>query len=103
MLKITFILSLLVSFSALAVSHSRIDTLGMSKVGNIVALEEYGYKPDEHVYFVSIKFLDVWKKEYVGSSINVKLPAHPGIRLIEARKKARQLATGEMQKHKISG
>ncbi len=103
MLKITFVFTLLLSFSAFGSSHSRIDTLGMSKAGNIVALEEYGYQADEHAYFVSIKFLDVWKKEYVGSTINVKLPAHPGIRLIEARKKARQMATGQLQKHNISG
>lgn len=104
MLKITFVfLSLLNVSLAFGRTHSRIDTLGMSKAGHIVALEEYGYKADADAYYVSIKFLNVWTKEYVGSSINVELPAHKGIRLIEARKKARDLAQQDLQKFKISG
>lgn len=104
MLKITFVLLALLNVSlAFGRSHSRIDTLGMSKAGHIVALEEYGYKADADAYYVSIKFLNVWTKEYVGSSINIELPAYKGIRLIEARKKARDMAQQDLQKFKISG
>jgi predicted secreted protein len=104
MLKIIFVLLALLNVSlAFGGSHSRIDTLGISKAGHIVALEEYGYKADADAYYVSIKFLNVWTKEYVGSSINLELPAYKGIRLIEARKKARDMAQADLIKYKISG
>jgi predicted secreted protein len=103
MLKISLILIALLNISlAFGRSHSRIDALGMSKAGHIVALEEYGYKADTDAYYVSIKFLNVWTKEYVGSSINLELPAYKGIRLVEARKKARDLAQSDLEKYKIS-
>jgi predicted secreted protein len=103
--KITFVFMILALNLSIAFgsSHSRIDTLGMSKAGHIVALEEYGYKADADAYYVSIKFLNVWTKEYVGSSINVELPARRGMKLIEARKKARDLASKDLEKYKISG
>ena len=88
---------------AWSASHSRIDTLGTSKAGHIVALEEYGYKADVDSYYVSIKFLNVWTNQYIGTHINVELPARRGVELIEARKKARDLASKDLAKYKISG
>lgn len=80
-----------------------IDTLGSSPKGQFVALEEYGYKSQNHSYFVKIKIMNVWKKEYVGKSIEVELPAHRPHFLKKARSEARILATDELKKFDIRG
>ena len=80
-----------------------IDTLGSSKAGQFVALEEYGYKSQTHTYYVSIKVMNVWTKEYVGKKIDVELPAHRPTYLKMAREKAKILASDELAKFKISG
>lgn len=103
MIKIIFIFTMLVSQIALASEHAKLDTLGVSKAGHIVALEEYGYKAANHAYYVNITFLNVWTKEYVGSPVKVELPAIRKSQLSEARKKARAMAAGSLQKYKISG
>lgn len=101
--KILFICFLLLSVCAFGSEHSKMDTLGVSSAGHIVALEEYGYTQSKHTYYVNIKFLNVWTKEYVGTPINVEMPAIRKNQLMEARKKARELASGDLQKYKISG
>ena len=83
--------------------HNKIDTLGMSKAGQFVALEEYGYKANTHSYFVTIKIINVWTKEYVGSTVVVVEPAHRPVNLIMARAKAKKLASADLQRFKISG
>lgn len=80
-----------------------IDTLGSSPAGQFVALEEYGYKSQTHTYYVSIKVLNVWTKEYVGEKIDVELPAHRPHYLVKAREKAKVLAEEELKRFKISG
>lgn len=102
--KITFILFLVIAATqAFANEHNKIDTLGMSKAGQFVALEEYGYKPNTHSYFVTIKIINVWTKEYVGSTVEVEAPARRPIDLIQAREKAKKLASDDMKRYKISG
>ena len=103
MLQIAFVgLSLLFSLS-FASEHQRIDTLGVSKKGQFVALEEYGYVPTRHSYYVTIKIMNVWKKEYVGSSIQVEVPAKKRQQLDQARQRAKELARTELEKFNISG
>ncbi|MFP5387340.1 MAG: hypothetical protein ACLGHN_14780 [Bacteriovoracia bacterium] len=89
--------------SAWASEHQMIDTLGVSPKGQYVALEEYGYKSLNHSYYVRIKVMNVWKKEYVGNTIEVELPAHRPTFLKKAREKAKILAQEELNRFHISG
>ncbi len=97
------ILMFIITFSSLGFTseHQVIDTLGASKKGQFVALEEYGYKSQNHSYYVRIKVMNVWKKEYVGNTIEVELPAHRPGYLDKARSKAKILAQEELQKFDI--
>ena len=99
--KITFVLFLGIATQAFGNQHNKIDTLGMSKAGQFVALEEYGYKANTHTYFVTIKILNVWTKEYVGSTVEVEEPALSPVNLNQAREKAKKLASDDMNKFKI--
>ncbi|HXH76012.1 MAG TPA: hypothetical protein VNJ08_13665 [Bacteriovoracaceae bacterium] len=83
--------------------HQVIDTLGTSPKGQYVALEEYGYKADNHSYYVTIKIINVWSKEYVGTPIQVELPAFRPYILLKAREKAKVLAQDELKRFQISG
>lgn len=78
-----------------------IDTLGSSPKGQFVALEEYGYQSHKHTYYVKIKVMNVWKKEFVGKFIEVEMPAHQPRFLQEARIKAKILAQEELKRFKI--
>ena len=89
--------------SAIASSHNKIDTLGYSKAGQFVALEEYGYKKNSHSYFVTIRIINVWTKEYVGKTVEVEEPALSPRKLIEARAKAKSLAADDLKRFKIPG
>lgn len=101
--KITFILFLLSATAAFGKQHNKIDTLGTSRAGMFVALEEYGYKPTTHSYFVTIKILNTYTREYVGSKIEVEEPALKPINLEKARERAKKLASDDLKKFKISG
>jgi predicted secreted protein len=104
MIKLSaLILLLTLSGFALASEHQMIDTLGVSGKGQFVALEEYGYKPHSHTYYVSIKVMNVWKKEYVGSPVEVELPAHRPNYLNKARSEARAKAQEQLTRFGISG
>lgn len=100
--KITFILFSLLSFSAFGKQHYKIDTLGKSKAGQYVALEEYSYKPTTQTYYVTIKILNVWTKKYVGKVVEVEEPALSPEKLVEAREKAKTLAQEDLKRFKIS-
>lgn len=91
------------AFSALSLAgeHNRIDTLGVSGKGQFVALEEYGYKEQGHSYYVTIKIINVWTKEYVGSQVEVQEPALRPERLKRARERARSLAADDLKKFNI--
>jgi predicted secreted protein len=95
----------LVAFSGLSFGseHQMIDTLGVSPKGQYVALEEYGYKSQNHTYYVKIKVINVWTKEYVGNSIDVELPAHRPNYLLKARARAKMLAHDVLKRFDISG
>lgn len=96
-----FLLFMLMAIPAFASEHQIIDTLGVSSKGQFVALEEYGYKSQNHSYYVRIKIMNVWKKEYVGKSIEVELPAHRPVYLEKARARAKFLAMEELKLYKI--
>jgi predicted secreted protein len=85
-----------------ASQHQMIDTLGSSAKGQFVALEEYGYEPQKHAYYVKIKIINVWKNVYVGEGFEVEAPAKSPIFLEKAREKARLLAQDELGKFGIS-
>lgn len=95
-----FLLSLPVAFAS---EHYVINTLGASKKGQFVALEEYGYHTERHTYFVTIRIMNVWTKEYVGRSFKVEIPAHRPIFLEKARHEARARADSELRRFNISG
>ncbi len=101
--KITFVLLLVLSFQAFGSQHNKIDLLGMSKAGQFVALEEYGYTASTHTYFVTVKILNVWTKEYVGSKVEVFEPAISSSKLSVARARARKMAARDLIRFKISG
>lgn len=94
-------LMLMTTAMAFAREHQMIDTLGSSKKGQFVALEEYGYRHEKHTYYVNIKVVNVWTKEYVGQTVSVELPAHRPSFLTEARAKAKFMAKDELQKFNI--
>lgn len=100
---LVFIMALLISGLALSAEHQMIDTLGASPKGQFVALEEYGYKSQNHTYYVVIKVMNVWKKEYVGSPVTVEVPAHRPNYLQKARSQAKALAQEQLLRFGISG
>lgn len=104
MMKLILLLFILinatVSFSR---EHQMFDTLGTSKKGQFVALEEYGYKSQTHSYFVKINVMNVWTEEYVGQSVEVEMPAHRPFVLDKARARAKELAQDILQKYDIKG
>jgi predicted secreted protein len=101
--KLLLVLIVFISGFAAASHHQVIDTLGRSPKGQYVALEEYGYKQDKHSYYVTIKIMNVWIKEYVGAPIQVEIPAHNPQFLNKAREKAKMLAQEELKRFQISG
>lgn len=86
---------------SLASEHQVINALGSSPKGQYIAVEEYGYHSQKHSYYVCIKILNVWTKEYEGSAISVELPAHRPTYLNKARSEARTLAQNLLLKFKI--
>lgn len=100
---IVFTVFVMLAISVKASEHQMIDTLGASPAGQFVALEEYGYESHDHSYYVRIKVMNVWKKQYVGKVIEVELPALRPVNLKKARQKARMLAQEELKKYQISG
>lgn len=103
LLKLLFINLFTLSVSAFAREHQMIDTLGVSPKGQFVALEVYGYKSHSHTYYVSVKIMNVWTKQYVGESIEVEMPAYRPTDLQKARTRAKFLAHDTLSKFKISG
>lgn len=103
LIKITFVLLLGITSQAFGNIHNKIDTLGTSKAGQFVALEEYGYRAHTHSYFVTIKIINVWTKEYVGSTIEVVEPALRPVNLNQARQRAKNLASENLRRFKILG
>jgi predicted secreted protein len=103
MAKILLFVLICLNSQAFGSEHQKIDTLGVSSKGQYVALEEYGYKADQHTYYVTIKFINVWKKEYVGSQIEVVSPAHRPDFLVKAREKAKILAHDQLKQFNING
>jgi predicted secreted protein len=101
--KILFIAMILISSHSFASQHQHIDTLGLSPKGQYVALEEYGYKSEVDKYYVVIKIMNVWKKEYVGTPIMVELAAEKPTFLAKAREKAKELAAEQLKEFNIRG
>lgn len=103
MIKLLILTALLmITAVAHASEHQMIDTLGVSSKGQFVALEEYGYKAQSHTYYVTIKVMNVWKKEYVGSRIEVEVPAHRPSYLNKARARARLMSLEHLRSYGIS-
>ncbi len=92
---------LLLGGQAWASNKQKFDVLGTSSKGQFVAVEEYGYRPGTHMYFVTIRVMNVWKKEYVGDSIQIELPATRPYILERARKEAKELAQNTFKRFQI--
>lgn len=103
MLRWTLFLTLVFSGVVSGAEHQMIDTLGVSKKGQFVALEEYGYRSQNHSYYVNIKVMNVWTKKYVGQTIQVELPAHRPHFLNKARARAKYLAVDVLKRFDIQG
>lgn len=103
LIPLALVLALFWGVQAFGSEHQVIDTLGASAKGQFVALEEYGYRRDRHIFYVTIKIINVWTNEYVSPGVNVEYPAYKTDHLIEARAKARFAAQDELLKYKISG
>jgi predicted secreted protein len=105
MTKILFVLILaFISLTqAFAREHNRIETLGVSKAGQFVALEEYAYEAASNNYVVTVRVINVWTQEYVGKMIKVVKKADRPAYLDLARAEARRLAQDDLIKFKISG
>lgn len=103
MVKCLLLFALTFTSLAMASEHQMIDTLGVSKKGQFVALEEYGYRSQNHSYYVNIKVMNVWTKKYVGQPVHVELPAHRPHYLDKARARAKFLASDLLKSFDISG
>jgi predicted secreted protein len=103
MKKLLALFILVTATLSFAREHQVIDTLGASKKGQYVALEEYGYEHRSHTYYVRISVINVWTSEYVGRSVDVALPARGPGELKKARSRARQLVQGELTRFGIRG
>ena len=101
-MKLLLLLSVFLLPNAFASSKQKIDVLGTSPKGQFVAVEEYGYRPGTHMYFVNIRVMNVWKKEYVGDKVQIELPATRPFVLKKARKEALELAQNTFKKYQIS-
>jgi predicted secreted protein len=93
-----FMIFMMVSTLSFGSEHQMIDTLGVSPKGQYVALEEYGYKSQNHSYYVKISVMNVWTKEFVGNAIHVELPALRPEYLSKARAEAK-LKSHDVLKH----
>jgi len=94
---------LLLSLNCFSSSREYVDTIGSSPKGQYVAFETYGFKPEEKKFYSSIKIMNVWKKQYVGSIIEAEMPAFTKDSLSKVRAKARTLALENLKKFQISG
>jgi predicted secreted protein len=101
-MKLLLILSLFLLPKAFSASKQKIDVLGSSPKGQFVAVEEYGYRPGTHMYFVNIRVMNVWKKEYVGDKVQIELPASRPFVLKKARKEAFEMAQNTFKKYNIN-
>jgi predicted secreted protein len=100
-MKFILLLGLFLLPHAFASSKQKIDVLGTSPKGQFVAVEEYGYRPGTHMYFVNIRVMNVWKKEYVGDKVQIELPATRPFVLKKARKEALEMAQNTFKKYQI--
>jgi hypothetical protein len=96
-----FLLILGLSPAVFSAEHQRIDTLGVSKKGQFVAVEEYSYAPSRQMFIVSIRILNVWTKKFVGESVNLEVPARRPHTLHSVRMKAKLMAQEELLKFNI--
>lgn len=95
------LLSLFLLPAAYSATPQKIDVLGTSPKGQFVAVEEYGYRQGTHMYYVTIRVMNVWKKEYVGDTVQIELPASRPYVLKKARSEARELAQNTFKKYQI--
>lgn len=102
-MKLYLILLFMISQTASAIVHHKVDSLGTSPKGQFIALEEYGYRPGKKSFFVEIKILNLWKKQFVGEVIRIETPAYSDKYLKESRIKAKKLAEGQLKEFGISG
>ena len=102
--KILFVLILAFTSltQAFAREHNRIETLGASKAGQFVALEEYAYQAATNTYIVTVRVMNVWTQEYVGNMVKVVRKADRPYFLDQARQEARRMAQEDLAKFKIS-
>jgi predicted secreted protein len=101
-LLIFTLFTLTLTVPAIAAHKQKFDVIGTSPKGQFVAIEEYGYHPGTHMYFVNIRIMNVWRKEYVGSGVQIELPASRPYVLKKARKEAKELALNSLKKYQIT-
>jgi predicted secreted protein len=99
--QLIIIFTMLCSQAALASRQQFFDVIGSSPKGQFVALEEYGYQAERKVYYVTIKIMNVWKKQFVGEPTLVEVPAKNRAELTRAREKAKVIAQEELKKFNV--
>jgi len=102
-MRFTLVIIIMLSIFGVAQAsqHQHMGSIGSSAKGQFIALEEYGYKPESHSYYVSIRIINVWTSEDVGTIVEVETPAKETRFLQVARQKAKDLAKSQMTKFKI--
>jgi predicted secreted protein len=93
---------LLFSVKVQAKTMIRVKALGASPKGQFVAFEEFGYINNTDIPFARIKVMNVWKKKYVGKSINVVSGQKEKLQLDQVRAKAKKLAIERLKEFNIS-
>ncbi len=97
-----FLIPLLFSASCWGYTVQKYVALGLSANKQFVALETYGYNSHDKSSYATITILDVWSRKYVGTPVEVTVPGVGEQVLVKAREGAKQRASSELSKFKIS-
>lgn len=97
---ILFSLGLFVVGPSLA-SSIQIAAIGSSPKGQFVAIEEYGYNQGLKTYYSKIRFMNLWKKEYAGPTVEIEQGARHPDDLKRVREKAKRSAEPHFEQFNI--
>lgn len=86
---------------AATVDQQHIRTVGTSLKGQYAAVEEYGYNSDLKTYYSRIRFMNLWKKTYVGSTVEAEQRAHSSADLEAVRSSTMARSQADLKKFGI--
>ncbi len=100
--SLTLVIGFLLTTPLWARSVQVINALGASPKGQYVAIEEYGYNSGQKTYYSRIKFMNVWKNQYVAPPVEIEEGAVRPSDLARVRDAAKAQASQVLEKLKIN-